>query len=632
MNINKNSVGVHKTWFIGLIILFGLISILSISKLGSTNNYLLDINQGTLYLEDPMNSLTIEKLRKYQNSQWNQESSDFLVYGMSKTPYWFKFFLPNNLSENPKLIEIDYVMLDKVDIWFFSNGKLISEYHEGDSYPFNSRQIKNEKLLFPVPNSEKRISAIVKVQTSGTVKLPLRVWEEKEYLIYNGEQNLLLGLFFGFMLAMALSNLFFYVSTKKPSFLSYSLYVVSIALTLATLHGIGFKYIWPDWVWLQSRSVGIFATLTILFACICTRQLLEVYKHSRTLDQLLKYSVWWLLLSVFASLSIPYYYYIMYFLVILCFASILVFVVSLLMMLRGVKLARLYLLAWSVLLVSGVLAGLESANLLEIDLPAQYFVMLGAAIETFMLAFVLVISYSIQREEQYQSQELALLEERMAREAQEEALKLKEQAQQSLEYNVQERTLELEIALRELSETNNELEQQTRTDSLTGIRNRKHFDKKFQAEARRCRRERSDLSLIMLDIDHFKNINDTYGHVAGDEVIKNVANILKQNLKRTTDDACRYGGEEFALILPNTDFEGAKALAQRLREIIENTVTEVDELQLKVTISAGVASTIVSGVEDEKNLLESADKALYQAKRDGRNRVRSIHLHARDIV
>ncbi|MEP4890223.1 MAG: diguanylate cyclase [Aliiglaciecola sp.] len=632
MKTNNNQQSIHKTWYIGLVILLGLISIFSIAKLGSANDYLLEINRGTLYLEDTTNSLSIEQLRNYQNSQWSEETSEVLAYGMSKHPYWFKFFLPNNLSDTPKILEVDYVMLDKVDIWFFSSGKLISEYHEGDSYPFSNRQIESEKLLFPVPESEQRISVIVKVETTGTLKVPLRVWDEKQYLIYSGEQNLLLGLFFGFMVAMALSNLFFYVSTRNPSFLSYSFYVVSVALTLATMHGVGFKYLWPDWVWLQSRSVGIFATLTILFACVCTRQLLEVYKHSQNLDRLLKYAIWWISLSVLASLIVPYYYYIMYFLVALCFSSLLVFIVSLLLMWRGVKLARLYLLAWSVLIVAGFLAGLESSNLLDINIPAQYFVMLGAAIETFMLAFVLVISYTIQRDEQYQNQELALLEERMAREAQEKALKLKEEAQESLEYSVQERTLELEIALRELSETNNELEQQTRTDSLTGIRNRKHFDKKFQAEARRCRRERSDLSLIMLDIDHFKNVNDTYGHVAGDEVIKHVAKVLKQNLKRTTDDACRYGGEEFALILPNTDFDGARSLGEKLREIIENTVTEVDGLQLKVTISVGVASTVVSGVDDEKSLLESADKALYQAKRDGRNRVRSIHLHPRDIV
>ncbi|WP_460312257.1 sensor domain-containing diguanylate cyclase [Aliiglaciecola aliphaticivorans] len=632
MKTIKNQVRMHKTWYVGLVILLGLISIFAIAKLGSASDYLLEINRGTLYLEDTTNSLSIKQLQNFQNAQWNQETSEVLAYGMSKKPYWFKFFLPNNLSSHPTLLEVNYVMLDKVDVWFFSNGKLISEYHEGDSYPFKSRQIESEKLLFPIPDSQKRVSVIVKVETTGTVKLPLRVWEEKQYLIYSSEQNLLLGLFFGFMVAMALSNLFFYVSTRNRSFLSYSLYVISVALTLATMHGVGFKYIWPDWVWLQGRSVGIFATLTILFACVCTRQLLDVYKHSQNLDKVLKYAVWWLTLSLLASLIVPYYYYIMYFLVALCLSSILVFIVSSLLMLRGLKLARLYLLAWSVLIVAGFLAGLESANLLDINIPAQYFVMLGAAIKTFMLAFVLVISYTNQRDEQYQNQELALLEEQMARKAQEEALKLKEEAQESLEYSVQERTLELEIALRELSETNNELEQQTRTDSLTGIRNRQHFDKKFQAEARRCRRERSDLSLIMLDIDHFKNINDTYGHVVGDEVIKKVAKVLKQNLKRTTDDACRYGGEEFALILPNTDFDGAKALGEKLRESIENTVTEVDDLQLKVTISAGVASTIVNGVDDEKSLLESADKALYQAKRDGRNRVRSIHLHPRDIV
>lgn len=632
MEASVAKLGVRQTWYIGLVILIGLLCILSISKLGVGNNYLLEINKGTLYLEDTKNAFDIDQMQTYQNAQWEEELNTSLTFGMSKNPYWFKFFLPNNLSDEPLLIEIDYVMLDKVDMWFFSNGKLLAEFQEGDSYPFKQRLIQSEKLLFPIPQSDHRISVIVKVQTDGTLKLPLRVWEESEYLIYSGEYNLLLGLFIGFMAAMALSNLFFYVSTGSPSFLSYSLYVVAVGFTVATMHGLGFKYIWPDWVWFQSRSVGIFATSTLLFICIFTRQLLDVQKHSRTMDNLIKYAVWVLSVSVIGSLIIPYHIYIIYFLVTLCLISLLIFTASLLLMFRGVRLAGFYLLAWSVLITAGFMAGLESFDLIDMDLSAQYFVMLGAAVETYMLAFALAISYTKQRDEQYQSQELVLLEERMARESQAKAFKLKEEAQEDLEYKVEERTLELEIALRELSETNNELEQQTRTDSLTGIRNRKHFDKKFEAEVRRCRREQSDLSIVMLDIDHFKTINDTYGHVAGDEVIKNVANLLKTKLKRTTDDACRYGGEEFALILPNTDFEGAKSLAENLRQSIEDLTTEVDGMKLNVTISAGVASTIVTGLDDEKSLLESADRALYQAKREGRNRVESVHLHARDIV
>jgi len=167
---------------------------------------------------------------------------------------------------------------------------------------------------------------------------------------------------------------------------------------------------------------------------------------------------------------------------------------------------------------------------------------------------------------------------------------------------------------------------------LTGIRNRKHFDKKDLQEIRRCRREQTQLSIGMLDIDHFKSINDTHGHVAGDEVIKEVASVLMQNLKRTTDDACRDGGEEFALILPNTDLEGAMQVAEAVREQVASLKLDADGNTLNITLSAGVATTVVTTNDDEKKLLEQADKALYQAKRSGRNRVEGEQLNVRDTL
>ncbi|WJG09095.1 diguanylate cyclase [Aliiglaciecola sp. LCG003] len=632
MLIKGRSIRYHQTWSIAAICIVALLTILSVSKIGTASTYLYEINKGTLVLKDYDGQYTIETIQSIDDSQWQMETSDVLSYGMSTHPFWFKFSIPVFPSEKSRLLEVDYSMLDEVDVWFYQGDQLLSEYHEGDSYEFEHRNIKTERLLFAIPTSKQSLNVIIRMQTAGTAKLPVRVWGESEYLLYNGEHNLILGLFFGFMAAMTLSNLFFYVTTGSQTFLTYSLYVVSMAVTLATLHGLGFKYIWPDWVWLQSKSIGIFATSTILFVTIFSLQLLNVKANSQFMYKVLKAQAWVLALALIGSLVISYYLYIKIFLVLLCLSVTIVFATGILLWIKGVKIARFYLLAWSALLVSGFLSSFESANIIKVDTAAHYMLMLGAAIETFMLAFALAIVYGQQRDDLFKKQELALIHERVKRENQEATIKRKEEAQEDLEYKVQERTLELEIALRELSETNNELEQQTLTDSLTGIRNRKHFDKKYQAEVRRCRREQTELSVVMLDIDHFKKINDSYGHVVGDEVIKHVASALKANLKRVTDDACRYGGEEFALILPNTDLDGAMQLAERVRQQIFDMVIQADDLNLNVTVSAGVATTVVTSNEDEMGLLEGADKALYQAKRNGRNRVEGFHLHARDSI
>ena len=181
--------------------------------------------------------------------------------------------------------------------------------------------------------------------------------------------------------------------------------------------------------------------------------------------------------------------------------------------------------------------------------------------------------------------------------------------------------MELQFALRELEETNQQLEKLNTLDSLSGIFNRRHFDKRLQAELRRGRRELSTLSLILFDIDHFKKVNDTYGHTTGDEVIRSISLTASQQLNRATDEIFRYGGEEFAVLLPNTDLAGAKILAEKIRSAIENLNITLNEQTLSCKISLGVASHNSKEPIEPGFFIEMADSALYKAKQSGRNQV-----------
>jgi diguanylate cyclase (GGDEF)-like protein len=143
---------------------------------------------------------------------------------------------------------------------------------------------------------------------------------------------------------------------------------------------------------------------------------------------------------------------------------------------------------------------------------------------------------------------------------------------------------------------------------------------------RRSRREQTQLSIVMMDIDHFKNVNDKYGHLVGDECIKCVANTLNKALKRPSDDVCRYGGDEFALILPSTDLEGALVLVEQLRDKIEKASIQDSNVSINITISAGIGTAIADLNQPEDNILALADKQLYAAKRAGRNNVQGSHL------
>lgn len=158
------------------------------------------------------------------------------------------------------------------------------------------------------------------------------------------------------------------------------------------------------------------------------------------------------------------------------------------------------------------------------------------------------------------------------------------------------------------------------TDSLTRLFNRRKLMQTLDQEFQRHSRSQDTLILLMLDIDHFKQINDTYGHLHGDKVLVTLAKILKEYL-RPYDIATRFGGEEFALVLPNTPINGALEVAQRLRVAVENLTFGGELRDLKITVSIGVSGYPGAGIESVDQLLQAADQALYQAKNSGRNKV-----------
>lgn len=190
------------------------------------------------------------------------------------------------------------------------------------------------------------------------------------------------------------------------------------------------------------------------------------------------------------------------------------------------------------------------------------------------------------------------------------------QHQQELEQEVAERTKELHAA-------NQLLEEIARQDELTGLYNRRHFNKMLDIEIRRSVREKIPLSLIMCDVDYFKSFNDYYGHVAGDECLREIADVLKQEFRRSADIVARFGGEEFVVILPDVNQEEAFFLAHRLLESVRNKNIAHDSspIENRVTISLGLATMNTNKVYSMETIIGAADHALYMAKNKGRNRV-----------
>jgi two-component system chemotaxis family response regulator WspR len=183
--------------------------------------------------------------------------------------------------------------------------------------------------------------------------------------------------------------------------------------------------------------------------------------------------------------------------------------------------------------------------------------------------------------------------------------------------------LALHDSERRLTEINIELQRLTNVDGLTGLSNRRYFNEYIDAQWKLAVREGSPLSILMIDVDNFKLYNDTYGHLAGDEVLKSLAAAMQKSFARPTDVTARFGGEEFIVILPFTPLDALQSLGERLLRNVENlriphSASTVGEY---VTISAGGAATIPQKEKSPLHLIEIADAALYEAKKSGKNRV-----------
>ncbi len=609
-------------WLMGIVVCLSFWGLINTYQSNVSSEPDQTISRGVSYFLAESQDLPLSEILTLPEQVWKTQQQDTLSLPLANQTYWLRIQLPTLDALDNWLLEVDHTQLDQLSVWFLRDDNILAAYHTGDKMPFRSRGIAHERFLFPVPaHDERPITTFIKLSNSLPIQLLLNIWRERNYLVFNGEHSVALGLFFGFMLAMAISNFFFFISTNSSNFLLYTGYALSVALMLFSMHGMAYKYFWPDSIWMQNHSIGIFANASLLFALLFIRRLLDLNRHHALIDRSLVGLAVVYLSFLVGSFVFESHFATQFFLGALCLTIVYLFGAGMWLWYSGFKASRIYSLAWITILFTALFASLDGLQIYTSTFPTKYLLMTGALIETLLLALLLARSFSQQSRELLTAREHALDQEKEARAAKEEIISVQQKANEDLEYNVQERTLELEITLRELAEKNQKLETLNTQDALTGIRNRGYFDKKYPAELRLSRRNQTRMAIIMIDIDHFKLVNDTHGHLAGDECLRHIAQVIRQNLKRPGDEAFRYGGEEFAIILPQTNEVGAMKLAENIRQqILEQPVVYAD-VEIPLTISAGVCSAIDDPETPDSLLLDTADKALYNAKQAGRDRV-----------
>jgi len=417
---------------------------------------------------------------------------------------------------------------------------------------------------------------------------------------------------------------------REKTYLYYCIFVLSSLLYVLFLTGIAQLFIWPNHEYLINHGTYLFAAITFLTATIFFRQFLD----------LRSYGGWQLTLNNiviigWATTILLILFYENSFTAALTGLNAIVttitgIVISTYLALQRNRLAVIYLVSWIFLMWGTFVFILMIRGVVEYNVVTAYSQMLGMVVELVLLSYALAYRINLDREQANIVQEEALvLAKRVSTErrrrivAQEETLSLQRNINEKLEKQVDLRTKQLEEAMEKLEVANSDLTKLSLTDQLSQVYNRRGFDEAIANECSRARRERQNLAMVIVDIDHFKNINDTYGHTVGDTCIREIAKLLKNVVQRSTDLVARYGGEEFAYLLPNTNLDDACSVAEKARREVENLVINTEGVTFKVTASFGVASWIPEHDDDFKLLIKASDNALYQAKENGRNQVQS---------
>lgn len=564
----------------------------------------------------------IINIKKLPDTVW-QHLPTKMIKNIDTQKLWIKFNLHSNeISSIHRILSLDNPHLDKVNLYHYSNDKLISSLRMGDRYPFKQRPIINNNFVYSFDiNPNEQHDFYLEIDTKGHASIPLTLWSVDAFTQYSEHLSLLHGFQLGALASIGLFSLFIAITSGSFSYSYYAGYVFSITLFVATLYGIAFRFIWPQWPILQQFMVPVLLPLSMIFGLLFTEKILQLKHNSPHMLKLCRYGISYAVILLLVSPFLPYELAIVVNIISLLANSSLLMFMAIIQGIKGHKLAKLYTLGWSTVLIGSIISGLMYLDMLTLPFQPQIPFMLGLSFEIIFMAAVLAIRYNDERQEKLNIQQKALDQAELIRQNKEQALQAEAKHNEKLELMVQERTLELEIALRELNQANAKLTEQTTIDSLTGVKNRNAFDKRLLAEAKISRRQQSPLAMLMLDIDRFKSINDSFGHLAGDHALRLIANALSVNLKRPLDLVSRFGGEEFAIILPNTDEHGAVNVAESIRKSVMELNIYWDKNLIKLTMSIGLSCQIIHEEADMTSLLEQADKALYRAKNEGRNRV-----------
>ena len=495
-------------------------------------------------------------------------AAPILNFGIGARPVWLHFSVVNDTGEPlQRQLTVETTWLDRVEFYVRQDGRTLAMDQAGDSLPFSHRSVDSRHFVFRHSFAPGRSQVFIRVQTPDPMLVPLYLHAPEQARTHATLQQYSYGVLYGFLLALLIYNLMLYAGLGMPRYGLYSLYLGAFLLMNVAYTGHGFRWLWPDspgWAqWSNPVLMVLYGVAGLVFAMSFLETRRNFPRVHRAVLAYIGAGVG--LLGLAALFSSQHFALLVAFSFVTLFTLIMLSL-GLLAVRGGMRAARYFLLAAVAAMAGAATTALAVWGYIPTSLWTYRAVDLGMLLDAILLALALTYQFRVGQSERRLAEQLA------------------------------------------------------RQDPLTGMNNRRAFTDAARPVWNIARRQGHPLAVVLLDIDCFKRINDSYGHAYGDKVLITVAEVIIDTIRKQ-DVAARWGGEEFILLLPETGLEEAAALAERLRQAIEAIRLRWGDDIITVTASFGVAGRDVEH-SNLDSLISVADKYLYQAKHDGRNRVR----------
>lgn len=527
-------------------------------------------------MEDPTGSLSFEEVRTpAAGKKFTASRQTVPNLGFTKSAYWARFRIDASFrvsADEKWLLELSHPFVDELDVYIPQGKGRYEVRNLGDRKPFWSRDWSHRNFVINLNYLDHAPQEYyyLRISTPGTLHVPLDLWTVQAFGEHAASEQLLLGLYYGIMIAMLLYNLFIYFTTRDHTYIRYVSFIACFLILQANTNGHFFQYLVPPYPSIANVAIPLFIALSCITAVWFTIDYLEIKKLKPKLMIAFKVALAANAATAVAVLLLPYSIGFPVSFGVAAVTVVMLLAAGLITRRAGSRPAQFYNTAWSILLLGSLVKLLAMAGVFPQNMFTNHTWQLGSALEVLLLSLGLADRINDLREERMSA------------------------LQQAFEF-----------------------EKIAHTDRLTGLYNRTYFEREFKQHKEYSQRNpNSHFGLFIIDLIGLKSINDNYGHGAGDQAIRMTARILK-SLCRQSDVVARIGGDEYAIICPRLNFYDYEAFVTRMIERTEGGTIKYQDgddirtIPIHLSIGHGHTARIKPA-----EIFDYADKEMYRCKEE----------------